>query len=190
MSRIPPEHRPEIAELYIELSGELRDVAARMLRCSHTASDVVQETFQAASTRWPQLRVLDRQAQRAWLFVVVKNKVFDHWSSSRRRAPVPEVSDVPAPLDTPRTAVSNVLLERCWAAIDTMSPMRRRVALLRWQGEWTPREIAEHLGMNAGTVRVHLHGARKALIEKFGMEIVFPSDWWESLQEETPSEQR
>ncbi|MFJ8535444.1 RNA polymerase sigma factor [Streptomyces sp. NPDC093591] len=190
MSRIPPEHRPEIARLYMELSSELKGFATRLLGCSETASDITQEAFQAAAMRWGQLRSLNEQAQRAWLFKVVKNKVFDHWSSSRRHAPLPEVPDAPAAMDTPRVAVSNALLKRCWAAIDAMPPARRRVALLRWQGEWTSREIAEHLGMSAGTVRVHLHGARRVLLEKFGTEIVFPSDWWESLQEEVPSEQR
>lgn len=190
MSPIPQDHQAEIAGLYLELEGELRGFATRVLCCSDTAFDVTQEVFQAAARRWGQLRGLDRPSQRAWLFKVLKNKVFDHWSSVRRRAALPEVPQAPTALDTPQVAMSNILLARCWTEIDAMPPSRRRVALLRWEGEWTCREIAEHLGMSASTVRVHLHAARRVLIEKFGMEVVFPSEWWESFQEEAPSEQR
>ncbi|MFF0094655.1 RNA polymerase sigma factor [Streptomyces canus] len=190
MSRIPPKHWSEISLLYMEVSRELEEFAGRLLGSSHTSSDVTQEAFEAAALRWGRLRSLDRSAQRAWLFRFVRLKVFEKWRSAGRRAPLPDDLDCPSVFDTPQTAAANVLLERCWDAIDALPPMRRRVALLRWQGDWTAREIAEHLGMTASTVRVHLHGARKVLLEKFGTEILFPSDWWESLQEEVPSEQR
>ncbi|GAA3841988.1 hypothetical protein GCM10022403_087600 [Streptomyces coacervatus] len=187
MSRIPPKYWSEIDLLYMEVSRQLEEFAGRLLGSPHSASDVTQEAFEAAVRRWGRLRSLDRQTQRAWLFRFVKNKAFDQWRSAGRRAPLP---DVPSALDTPRTAASNVLLQRCWAALDELPPARRRVALLRWQADWTSREIAEHLGMTTSTVRVHLHRARKVLLEKFGTEILFPSDWWESLQEEVPNEQR
>lgn len=190
MSRIPPKQWSEVGLLYMEVGRELEEFAGRLLGSSDGACDVAQETFEAAAIRWGRLRSLDRQAQRAWLFRFVKNKVFEQWRSAGRRAPLPDVPDSPSAFDTPRTAAANVLLERCWAAIGALPPTRRRVALLRWQGDWTAREIAEHLGMTASTVRVHLHGARRVLLEKFGMEILFPSDWWVTLQEEVPSEQR
>ncbi|GGN41183.1 RNA polymerase sigma factor [Streptomyces fuscichromogenes] len=190
MSRIPPTHQAEVASLYLEVGRELTEYAGRLLGSSHTASDVAQEAFEGAAIRWGRLRSLDRQAQRAWLFRFAKLKVFEKWRSAGRRAPLPDIPDSPSEFDTSRTAAANVLLERCWDAIAALPPTRRRVALLRWQGDWTVREIAAHLGMTTGTVRVHLHGARKVLLEKFGTEILFPSDWWESLQEEVPSEQR
>ncbi|MGI5461096.1 RNA polymerase sigma factor [Streptomyces sp. CA-249302] len=190
MSRIPHKHRSEIALLYMEIGRELTEYTGRLLGNSDAAADVAQEAFEAAASRWGRLRSQDRPSQRAWLFQLVRNKVADQWRSARRRAPLPDTPDSASAVDTPRIAAANVLLERCWAAIAELPPTQRRVALLRWQGDWTSREIAEHLGMTTSTVRVHLHGARRVLLEKFGTEILFPSDWWESLQEEVPNEQR
>lgn len=190
MSRIPPKHWSEVGLLYREVSRELEEFVSRLQGSPDAASDVVQEAFETAAMRWGRLGSLDQQAQRAWLFRFARIKVFEKWRSAGRRAPMPQVLDSPSAFDTPRIAAANVLLEQCWAAIAELPPVRRRIALLRWQGDWTPREIAEYLGMTAGTVRVHLHRARKVLLEKFGTEVLFPSDWWESFQEEVPSEQR
>ncbi|MFJ4633774.1 RNA polymerase sigma factor [Streptomyces sp. NPDC088847] len=190
MSRVPPKHWSEVGLLYREVSRELEEFVSRLQGSPDAASDVVQEAFEVAATRWGRLGSLDREAQRAWLFRFAKIKVFEKWRSTGRRAPLPQLPDPPSALDTPRTAAANVLLERCWAAVAELPPVRRRIALLRWQGDWTVREIAEYLGMTTGTVRVQLHRARKMLLEQFGTEILFPSDWWESLQEEVPSEQR
>ncbi|WP_445520381.1 RNA polymerase sigma factor [Streptomyces sp. NEAU-174] len=178
MSRISGEYRAEIASLYRELTGELRSFATRLLYGEpDTAQDIIQEVFQAAALNWEQLRCLGRDRQRAWLFRVVKNKVFDHWGVTRRQVPLPDVEFEVAASDTPRAAVSNLLLLRCWMVINSMSRAQRRVALLRWYAEWTSREIADHLGLSPKTVHAHLSNARRALVREFGDEVVFPSEW-------------
>ncbi|MFI9588483.1 RNA polymerase sigma factor [Streptomyces sp. NPDC052236] len=186
MIRIPREHQAEVGALYREFGRELLSFAGRLLHNeSDAAPDLTQEVFQAAAQRWDRLRGLDRDAQRAWLFRVLKHKVFDHWGAARRHVPVSEVPETAADQDASREALSHLLLQRCWRMIDAMPPAQRRVALLRWQGEWTTREIAEHLALSPSTVRVHLRNARRVLVEEFGTEVVFPSDWWEK----TPGEE-
>ena len=147
----------------------------------HLAHDAVQETFQAAALQWDVLRNYDESRQRAWLYRVLKNKVFDHWGTSKRWAGPLEDCDPAADLDTPRAAVSNILLQKCWKAIDGMPFAQRRVALLKWQGEWTNREIGDHLEIAQTTVRVHLRNARRDLMEALGTEVVYPSEWQDEV---------
>ncbi|MFJ6123956.1 RNA polymerase sigma factor [Streptomyces griseoviridis] len=80
--------------------------------------------------------------------------------------------------------MSNLLLQKCWKVIGSMPTAQRRVALLRWQGEWTNREIGDHLSIAQSTVRVHLRNARNTLAAELGDEVVFPSDWKDEDQGE------
>ncbi|MEU6819721.1 RNA polymerase sigma factor [Streptomyces atriruber] len=184
--QIPPEHWEEIAALYMRLRDDMVRFAARLLGAAqHLAHDVVQETFKAAALRWDTLRTRAGNEQRAWLYRVLKNKVFDQWGAAGRSEVGGLSDDLVADLDTPRTAVSHLLLRRCWKIIDSMSRAQRQVALLKWQGEWTTGEIAEHLNIAEATVRVHLRNARRALATELGSEVVFPSEW----RDERPGEE-
>ncbi|MEU1013561.1 sigma-70 family RNA polymerase sigma factor [Streptomyces sp. NPDC005890] len=177
--RVPPEHWDEIADLYMRFRDDMVRFAARLLGSErHAAHDVVQETFKAAALRWEALRTYGECGQRAWLYRVLKNKVFDQWGARGSVAGVIG-HDLEADLDTPRTAVSNLLLQMCWKVIDNMPRAQRQVALLKWQGEWTNREIGEHLDIAQSTVRVHLRNARNTLAAELGDEVVFPSEWRE-----------
>ncbi|MBQ0867404.1 RNA polymerase sigma factor [Streptomyces sp. RK75] len=178
MNRIPSEYRAEIASLYRERHRELWSFASRLLHEERDlAQDMIQEVFQAAAFRWGHLRWLDRGRQRAWLFRVLKNKIFDHWGAAKRQESLPDVWETAAACDTPRVAVSNLLLLRCWSVINSMSRAQRRVALLRWHAEWTTGEIADHLRLSRKTVHAHLSNARHVLLKELGDEVVFPSDW-------------
>ncbi|CAM5691482.1 RNA polymerase sigma factor [Streptomyces chartreusis] len=182
MTRVPREHWADIADFYMAFRDGMIKFAARLLGSErHLAHDVVQETFQAAALQWTVLRDNDDSRKRAWLYRVLKNKIFDHWGGARRRADTPDCYDPAADLDTPRVAVSNVLLEKCWKAIDGMPFAQRRVALLKWQGEWTNREIGDHLEIAQPTVRVHLRNARRDLVEALGAEVVYPSEWRDEI---------
>ncbi|WP_422125789.1 RNA polymerase sigma factor, partial [Streptomyces graminilatus] len=64
--------------------GDLVRFASRILGDEgYTAHDLVQETFQAAAMQWTTLRDYDTGGQRAWLYRVLKNKVFDQWGATR-----------------------------------------------------------------------------------------------------------
>jgi RNA polymerase sigma-70 factor (ECF subfamily) len=48
-------------------------------------------------------------------------------------------------------------------ALQELPPKMRRCCLLYFHQEWTHREIAEHLAIAEGTVKAHIHQARKKL---------------------------
>ncbi|MGW1952826.1 RNA polymerase sigma factor [Streptomyces sp. NPDC001920] len=183
--RIPAHHWDEIAVLYMKFRDAMVKFADRLLGGKlHMARDLVQETFKAAALQWGTLRTRSECSQRAWLYRVLKNKVFDQWGAARRYVESVSGQDRVSDLDTPRTAISNLLLQKCWKVVDSMPCAQRRVALLKWQGQWTNREIAAHLDIAPSTVRVHLSNARNTLVAELGGEVVFPSEWRDDPGEE------
>ncbi|MGI3224557.1 RNA polymerase sigma factor [Streptomyces sp. GTA36] len=176
--QIPPKYWDEITVRYKQFRDGMVKFAERLLGSDrHMAHDLVQETFKAAALQWDTVRTRSESIQRAWLYRVLKNKVFDHWGAARRYGESVSGRDMVTDLDTPRTAISNLLLQKCWKVIDNMPCAQRRVALLKWQGGWTNREIGAHLDIASSTVRVHLRNARNTLVAGLGDEVVFPSEW-------------
>ena len=78
-------------------------------------------------------------------------------ASARSRAPTPE-----------RETERSELRGRLGAALDALPQVQREIVLLHDLEGWKHREIAERLEIPAGTVRSHLHFARKALRDALG----------------------
>jgi RNA polymerase sigma-70 factor (ECF subfamily) len=75
---------------------------------------------------------------------------------------VPEGASAKGP--TPERVVERIELEeRLSSALEGLPEVQREVVLLHDLEGWKHREIAERLGIPSGTVRSHLHFARKAL---------------------------
>lgn len=173
-ARVHPEHWEEVAQLWLTAYDALEAVAAWQLGPdAYLAPDIVQESFHDAALQWTSLRQRSQGAQEAWLRTVVRNKIYDHWRTDRRRrSAAPREADQPdraaSPRDTAMQALDAVDVEACIKTIKAMPEARRRVAFLRWRGAWSTQEIAEHLGIAESTVRVHLHHARLEISRQLG----------------------
>jgi RNA polymerase sigma-70 factor, ECF subfamily len=140
------------------------------------AEDLVQMTFQAAAVEWERILCnLDQESRRRWLYRVLKNKAIDQWRAvGSGRVSAGFAENTPAPQrGTYHSALSSIMLGRCWARIAKMPEARQRVAFLRWGEEWTSAEIAELLGVSQSTVRAHLKLARDELALEVGPEFQF-----------------
>ena len=78
----------------------------------------------------------------------------------RGRDPASASSPGPSP---ERAADISALRGRLTEALNTLSEVQREIVLLHDLEGWKHAEIADRLGMPSGTVRSHLHFARKAL---------------------------
>ncbi|MEU6040589.1 sigma-70 family RNA polymerase sigma factor [Actinomadura sp. NPDC047616] len=179
---IDPEWQPEIAALFRAEAENLFGFAWAALTQgdTETASDLVQQTFQAAVQAWAELRMRSPEGQRRWLYRVLKNKAIDEWRKRRRIHLVDEVA-VEDPhgeesLDVGRQVLSAAALQECWNVIAKMPPDRARVAFLHWAEDWSTREIADLLGISSSTVRGHLWKARTELLLRVGPQVPFIED--------------
>lgn len=128
------------------------------------AEDVAQEAFLVALERLGDCR--DPARFVGWLLTIVRNRGrnFLRREGLRRGEKIPPhlASGEPGPeRDLARTRLVSSLEE----ALAGLNEVRRQVVLLHDLEGWKHREIAEELDIPEGTVRSHLHFARKALRE-------------------------
>ena len=127
-----------------------------------------------ALERLAECRSPDRFA--GWFFTIVRNRSRNvvRREILRDTDPVPE--GAPDRGRTPEQVREHAELEdRLQGALEKLPQMQREVVLLHDLEGWKHREIAERLGLPAGTIRSHLHFARKALrsdraLSEFQME--------------------
>ena len=126
------------------------------------AEDAAQEAFMIALARLDDCRNPDRFA--GWLLTIVRNRarnlvrrevlrdtdVLPETAAARGRTPEKE-------------AEHTELQERLEKALQRLPEVQREIVLLHDLEGWRHREIAERLGIPSGTVRSHLHFARKSL---------------------------
>jgi RNA polymerase sigma-70 factor, ECF subfamily len=130
------------------------------------AEDIAQEAFLAA------VRNLDRFDRRrpfgAWLHRIVVNRSID-WARARalRRESGPAPLEALAAADRPANAHAETLAD----ALAGLSPEHRAVIVLRHLLEYTPREIAELLGLPRGTVNSRLRRGLDELARRLGEDV-------------------
>jgi RNA polymerase sigma-70 factor (ECF subfamily) len=126
------------------------------------AEDAAQEAFLVALDRLGECRNPDRFA--GWLMTIVRNrsKNLIRRESLRETEQVPHGarSGAPTPDKVAETTELRDLLE---GALAELPEVQRQIVLLHDLEGWKHREIAERLDLPSGTVRSHLHFARKAL---------------------------
>ena len=126
------------------------------------AEDAVQEGFMVVLERLDDCKTPDRFA--GWLMTIVRNRA----RNLVRREILRDTDAVPetaaARGRTPEKAAEHSeLQERLGGALRRLSEVQREIVLLHDLEGWRHREIAEYLGIPSGTVRSHLHFARKSL---------------------------
>ena len=101
----------------------------------------------------------------AWLRQIIRSHTRTRLRSQRRRRlePIERAENVASRSDTSHGAERGELRRAILAALDTLSEVRREVVLLHDLEGWTHREIAERMELPEGTVRSHLHLARRAM---------------------------
>jgi len=156
------------AEAYGELvTRHMRQafaVAYRLVGHRQDAEDVVQDAFIRALER---IHTMDRTRPfRPWFFRIVVNQALNFRRSRSIRATelIPEAT--PARTTAPdRSAERALLRERLQLALDALPEKQRVIVQLADLEEFTSSEIAGIMDMPDGTVRWHLHQARRALRE-------------------------
>ena len=134
-------------------------IAYRILRDQHRAQDASQQALLGAWRDLPTLRDVDRFD--AWLHRLVVNACYVEARSERRWvARVRILRAEPETADIARGVAARDELE---AAFRQLSPEHRAVVVLHHHLGYQLTEIAETLGIPAGTARSRLHAAVKQL---------------------------
>ena len=142
-------------------------VAYSVIGRHEDAEDVAQESFLVALERLEECRNPDRFG--GWLMTIVRNRS----KNLIRRESLRETDEIPlgatsrSPMPD-RVAENTQIREILEGALRKLPEVQRQIVLLHDLEGWKHREIADRLGVPSGTVRSHLHFARKALRVELG----------------------
>src|SRR6478609_3823536 len=137
-----------------------------MVRDRALAEDLAQEGFLRVYQR---LHTFDPERRfSSWFFQVLRNVTIDYLRVHR----IPTASLDELEEDGRRVSIVDredaspgELAAAMSAALSRLRPEYREVVVLRYQEGLTQPEIAQMLGLPAGTVKTYLHRARKELAE-------------------------
>ena len=160
----------------------------RMVRDRALAEDLAQEGFLRVYQR---LHTFDPERRfSSWFFQVLRNVTIDHLRVHR----IPTASLDELEEDGRRVSIvdrenaspeelagQGELASAMTAALSRLRPEYREVVVLRYQEGLTQPEIAQMLGLPAGTVKTYLHRARKELAE-----LLAARGWSPESREPTP----
>jgi RNA polymerase sigma-70 factor (ECF subfamily) len=169
-----PDLREELSRALVDHGDRLYALALRVTRDPDLAADALQDAFAAALERAGDFR--GESSLGTWLHRIVYNKAIDMLRKRGKDAALPDEEDIvlgpeddllsrsaswSRPPDEILLGAETVAaLER---AVQELTPMQRMVFEMRELEGLTTDEVAEILGIPAGTVRVHLHRARLRL---------------------------
>jgi RNA polymerase sigma-70 factor (ECF subfamily) len=147
-----------LAERYLRPG---RAVALAITGDVAAAEDLAQDAFVYAMERIDDCRHPERFG--SWLMQIVRSRSRNYVRDSKPSSHA-ALDDVVSGAPSPHAEVERAQLRRrLLSALDTLSEVQREVVLLHDLEGWTHREIAARLGMPAGTVRSHVHHARRSM---------------------------
>jgi RNA polymerase sigma-70 factor, ECF subfamily len=130
------------------------------------AADLMQDVFLRVWQRLAEVVGLPADRQRAWIFTVARNLSIDNLRRERTRAgTAAALAHQPAP-SPPPASVPVIAAERVAVvgeAIRQLPEQQRTTLAMAAAGGLTSAEIADALGVPAGTVRYRLSLARRAV---------------------------
>jgi RNA polymerase sigma-70 factor (ECF subfamily) len=155
-----------IADLIRAHQEALYAFILRMSGRPHIAEDIVQEAFVRV------LKNLDRFDDRfrfsTWLFTIAKRLYVNAMQKHKPAYDTDTISiqqgrgHAPGHLSA-RAETMNNMRDLLDFALASLSERQREIVLLFHQQNWPITEIADHLSMPEGTVKSHLHRARKRM---------------------------
>lgn len=129
------------------------------------AEDLAQEAFVAAHKRWSDVVAFDNPA--AWVRKVVSNMAV---SALRRR--IAEAKALVRLGTQPTPVITFVAAEHLevWAAVRALPRRQAQAVALHYLEGWSLADIGDALGCAEGTVKQHLHRARRTLADRLGLD--------------------
>jgi RNA polymerase sigma factor (sigma-70 family) len=149
-------------ELYVQLRGDVYNLAARIVGDRGEAEDITQEVFLRAFRHLP--GKADQLRPEAWVFKTTVNACYDHLRR-RKPAPVELMADREAAAhDGFEQAATAAAVEE---ALGRLNPRYRTALVLKDLHGLGNAEIAEIMGIARGTVGVLLFRARGAFEKRY-----------------------
>ena len=149
----------ELARMMNAYGGMLAGLCSALLKDSHLAQDIVQETFVKAWRKMDQLRG-GMQSEKAWLCRIAVNLCRDQQRTRWMRAVDKKAElDEPSLWCTPKDEQASDVME----ALGQLKPKYREVLTLHYLENLSAEEISQIVGLSASAVYRRLNKAKAQL---------------------------
>ncbi|AJY77502.1 hypothetical protein VN24_04605 [Paenibacillus beijingensis] len=157
-------------ELMTAYGTDVWNYAFFLTRRRELADDISQDVFVKVYNRLYTFR--GQSSVKTWLLSITRNTARDALRSAwlRRVKLVAYWREKDAGPSAEREALSQQMTGEIWSVVMSLSDKLREVLLLHAHYGLKQEEIAELLGISAGTVKSRLHRARAAVSRKLGNE--------------------
>ena len=173
-----PSIPPIPADVLLTHASFLRGLAKGLLGDDHAAEDVLQETWVMALERPP----ANRAKLAGWLSHVTRGLALKRRRGEGRRQRREQEAARGEALDSVDEVVQQQeILRRVVDAVLGLGEPYRRVVLMRYYQDLSPREIAARLGVPAATVDSRLHRARAKLRDRLDRSDGVGPTWAQAL---------
>jgi RNA polymerase sigma-70 factor, ECF subfamily len=161
------------AELYRRVAPTVLGLVGKVVRNPAQAEEVTQEVFIEI---WRSASRFDpgRGRARSWVMTFAHRRAVDRVRSAERAARRDDLAgrrDQGRPYDEVAEQVEAGLeREHVHRSLDALTELQREAVVLAYYGGHTHREIAELLGVPAGTVKTRLRDGLIRLLDQLGVE--------------------
>jgi RNA polymerase sigma-70 factor (ECF subfamily) len=161
------------AELYRRVAAAVFGLVGRVVRDPAQAEEVTQEVFVEVWRNAPRFDP-GRGTARSWIMTFAHRRAVDRVRSAERSARRDDLAarrDQDRPYDQVAEQVETGLeRERVRRGLGALTELQREAVVLAYYGGHTHREIAELLGVPAGTVKTRLRDGLLRLRDHLGVE--------------------
>ena len=156
----------EITALYQKLHTELVKWCCVMTQSEDMAREIVQEGFLRAIDHYEDIRGLEFNQQRAWLYRTIKNLFIDTVRKRKNECLSEDATSEDAMLGE-GFSFDRYSEKELMNLIESLDVVEAKVLILRYVDGYSSNQIGQMLGIPPGTVRSKLHDARNHLKEMF-----------------------
>jgi RNA polymerase sigma factor (sigma-70 family) len=147
------------AELYQQYASKIFSYLCQHLSSLDAAEDLLLEVFLTTLEHEQDLESRLEDEQRAWLWTVARNKIFDHYRHTRRHQTIPleQIAEMIENDGTPeQIALRNEEHDCLRSNLKKLSALQQEVLQLRFTSGLPCAEIAEILNKREGAIRTML----------------------------------
>lgn len=161
----------EFSATFYEEYPRLWAVAYALVGDAYVAEELTMEAFSTAYSSWGRVSRADNRS--AYLRKIVLNLSRSRWRRRKIEQRVNGVVHGRSERDASAYWVSRESDDRLdvWAAVVQLPARQRACVVLRYYADLSEEQVAESLGCSVGTVKSHLHRARRSLEELLGDDL-------------------
>lgn len=158
----------EFEQYYLEYYPQVYGYIIKKIFSEQAAEDLTMDVFYSV---WNKFDSFDESKAtfQTWLYVIVNNKLKNYYRDRKEIVELDEslVSENDQADEVIESIQLQYLRDHLYIAIKSLSELQRQIVIYKYFNEMNASEIAYHIGLSPGNVRIHLKRALDKIRDYF-----------------------